>query len=488
MRLSVLALSALVVMAGCKKSGFGEPGSLLVVKHAGMARGPDGSGTTIVEKIPDDDPLAASVKSILAQQFAGDAWKVHQQVRAYVGAQKDAGTKKLLEQPVVIVLGAPALALPATGLVWQHGEGETTPLPDVLYASIPLAESNADTGALEQALAGAIGQLSMRVMLSRAWARVPAWQHGSLPAHPWVLTDPMSALVQGYGLHLETLARRFSRSGKLTESLSVDASDAPTARIAAVTTNRYAHQPPPPTDTLRTPDERLAFVRSWMKQAPPLKGTLWRGAQMVGIPGVVANVLNTITDDPVVSLAETPNTLLAPFLGGKVPADFNVKSLHQSQPAELRLLHAVWARLGDKDAPAHPGVNSLVEAFGAEFPELREAGIKALISGTYARTASTAAQNGVEGTGMIARTIADVLSGALYPDGAVGGAVMARIGELTFNLNAAMPWQLEAVPGLLKEDVERLLGRLEKRPITKLDELAGSISAEAYSALEAGSK
>ena len=52
-------------------------------------------------------------------------------------------------------------------------------------------------------------------------------------------------------------------------------------------------------------------------------------------------------------------------------------------------------------------------------------------------------------------------------------------------LNAAMLWQLELIPGFLREDADRLAARIEKNPLLKVDELAGTIAADSFSALRA---
>lgn len=506
-KVSVPVLCALLGVAACRDAPSGGPEKLHVLRPVTApdgkplsAPGPDGESWPVLEALPAGDPLVAVVADALDQQFAGEAAAVLRQVKTYVRTRLeprgDADKRWLASAKTgsAVVLGAPE-GLPRRG-AFMRVEGDDKKAPDLLWVPVPRADLDVASGTLEQALAGRIGRLSAWLMLDRSARRVAADGTSTVAGGPWLVSDPLTALVDGYGLHLETVARRVSRSGKLGPPGSVEqAKDDAAMRVAAIMGGRYAYRAPEPTGPLTTPQAIGEFLSGWATARPPSRGEPWRGSQMVSVPGVVANVLNTLADDPAVALEAPPAKFFAPFYGDEAPAADALKKLPPTQVVELKILHALHERLAQPDAPAMPGVHTLVDGFVLNFPAAREAALKALLAGTFARVADTRSVGALEAAGVALTVTNEVLAGSRFPDGAVGAPVLVRLprvtvaragqgeGPLVFNLNAAMPWQLALMPGMPRDMGLELHGRLEKTPLTRLDELAGQIPAEAYSSL-----
>ncbi|MEW5852279.1 MAG: hypothetical protein AB2A00_26045 [Myxococcota bacterium] len=505
---SCLVVFAVLGAVGCRKSAVGSPDTVLLLRPVTgeggkvlLADAPGGGRWPVLQRAAPDDAVTVAAQEALDKQHAAESVAVLKQLKTYLRTRlgEGKGADKALVATAggasAVVLGAPE-GLPQRGAFLREGDDDK-PAPELLWTPLPAADLDVPSGTLEQSLAGRIARLSMWLVLDRVVREVPAEWRATLVGSPWFVSDPVSALVEGYGLHVETVARRASRSGKLGPPGSVEgAKDDAAARVAAVMGGRYAYRAPEPPGALDTPQARGAFLDDWARQRPPQRGEVWRGSQMVCVAGVVANVLNALGDDPAVGLGVPASSFFAPFHGGKVPEDLDPRKLSPTLVVELKILHALHERLGQPNPPPMPGIHTVVEAFTLAFPGEREAALRALMSGTFARTADTRSVGTLEAAGAALNVTQEVLSGGRFPDGAVGPAIMVRLPSVTvvrggvevplvFNLNAALPWELDLIPGMPRDYSAQLHARLEKMPLGSIDELAGKIPAEAYSALVA---
>ncbi|MBI5497144.1 MAG: hypothetical protein HY904_19170 [Deltaproteobacteria bacterium] len=506
--LAVIAAAALAVggAASCRKDGKGLPRRGVVVLRAEAGEGAfatvKGTRLPVARALTPDEGERAAVEEALASPSGKDAVLLLDRARDVVlhAGKESVGPAALATAgaPAAVVLGAPETPW-ARGLAVRDEKGGLTAYPELAWTSLPAADTSQEDGALEQALPGRVARLALGMVIQRALDRTGPDARSTLTGYPWLTMDPLTALLEGFDLHAQVLARRQSVSGKLSATVTVEnARSAVDLRAAAVVHRRYDWRPAEPTEPLRTPEARAEFLRAWATGKPPAKGTPWNGTQAVGVPGVVAAALLLAGDDPLVAGGVPPGEFFPPFYAGTLPAGFEPGRLGGPVLFRLKLLKAALGRLNLADAPAYPGINHLLDAYAAEFPTERPAVQRALLQATQARTATMQGTQGVDGAAMAMRVTDEVLSGSRYPDGAVGVTVMVRLPQvavplpdgrtvaLAFNLNGAMAWQLMLLPGLIAQDAERLQARLDKAPVERLQDLAGQIPAETYTALSGG--
>lgn len=496
---AVQVLLAISASAGCKK----EPpkpvqvvGALLDGGRVKTVPGPGGAPLLLVQ--PLDAAAQARVDQVSTQPGAVQARETVERAKAYVLHRKDAADarqQKRAASPVFVVVGAPDEPL-GTGVALQAApDAEPTPFVDALWTGLPAADAAQD-GALEQVLPGRLGKLALGLVVGRTLDRTPAGGFSSLQGGPWLLSDPVSAMVNGYDLLWQVLARKQSVSGKLDPQVSVEkATDALGVRCAAVMANRYVYRPADLPGLPHSAEERTAAVAAWVDARPPNRGPLWTGSQMVDVPGVAAGVLHALATDADMALAALDGALVKQFARTEAdPAPTPNVAIH------LKLLHAAFERLNAKDAPALPGIHSWMDAVSYALPEHKQAAVRALVTSTQARTASTAGNEGVEG-GLNALTVLnEVLSGARFPDGAVAPAVMQAFPSVKWtdaagverpwvlNLNTALPWMWQQLPALHPEDAAGAAASIQKDPLTSPADVQKHLAGAALSAFQAATR
>jgi len=405
---SLLLLCGLVV--SCRGSGTSElgPADSYLLFDPAPAKGGGGGDPLLFRPVALDDRRALPLHRSASDGFVGEILRtdylVKQLIRdGYGGKSFPAAARARANEPSVLVLSG-SRAVRADEAVLGDGFSTHGMLGNHVVAGRPLwieiGEDPASDPAFVQTASGRIARLVAE--------RLTTATHSSI-ASPPTATNPARALVDGYALAMEVIAREW-RVG-----------EGPQGTL-------------PPDAGTSTQRERFAGVRRNAYVLSPDDSTALRpGREMVRDPGVIAAVIYRMAQLKGIGRKVGPKEIYAPFVAGRIPEGISPAAVLGPVRNFQAKLFTAWARAILDGHPPEDLID-LVLAYAAALPDEKNEVFRVFVATTYGATlkpggVSVRSADATSAVAELTALAAEMAAGRRSPRAAIDGSTASVAGK-----------------------------------------------------------